>query len=381
MARLRRPELPVGPHSEFNTALHELHHRAGWPSVRVMMDEVGIGEAGRSRIYDAFSSVRLPTWGLVELIAESLAKRVPGRSADAEPTLLHELWLAASGAPVPEIRRPAESEWFEEELASIRAVVDAHARALLLAELASRMTEDDERRSLQAEALRSVRTIRNNRSCARALVELSSGLDADQRGQALTDALNFVRSIGKEEERVETLAEVACHLDGEHLRQALGIARALRHPAPALIGLAKNLKDREGTSHRALRADAMAIADEVNDDVARCRVYEAIVPYLDGDEPDVVLEAVRHIENPFSAAGLLARLARQGLTDEQRDRALAAAYALDSRKARSEAFVGLGPYLGPDQLATVIADVDRMVGDEVFESRLQTLQGLARQLP
>jgi tetratricopeptide (TPR) repeat protein len=66
------------------TALHEQHHRAGRPSLRQMAAEVG---CSHTTISAAFSEPRLPRWGLLELIVESL---------DGEPEQFRSLWLAAS---------------------------------------------------------------------------------------------------------------------------------------------------------------------------------------------------------------------------------------------------------------------------------------------
>ncbi|QHC32764.1 hypothetical protein [Streptomyces sp. HF10] len=103
---MKRPELTDGPKKVLNAALHDLHGRAGLPSVRELVDRVG-GEhvAGRSRIHDAFSSPRLPAWGLVQILVEALASKIPGADAKQEELRLHQLWLAASG------QNPQESEW------------------------------------------------------------------------------------------------------------------------------------------------------------------------------------------------------------------------------------------------------------------------------
>ena len=60
MAVLTRPELPAGAGRDLVDALHELHHRAGWPSLRSLAREVGCSPTTVSAV---FSSARLPTWG------------------------------------------------------------------------------------------------------------------------------------------------------------------------------------------------------------------------------------------------------------------------------------------------------------------------------
>jgi tetratricopeptide (TPR) repeat protein len=72
--------------------MHELHHRAGWPSVREMASEVG---CSHTTVWAAFCQPRVPRWGLLELIVEALGGDV---------ATFHDLWLAATGqatSPIP----------------------------------------------------------------------------------------------------------------------------------------------------------------------------------------------------------------------------------------------------------------------------------------
>jgi tetratricopeptide (TPR) repeat protein len=85
---LPKPDLPEGPVRVLSDRLHELHHRAGWPSLRLMAREVG---CSHTTIAAAFSDRRVPRWGLLELIVETLG-------GDAET--FHGWWLAATGAAV-----------------------------------------------------------------------------------------------------------------------------------------------------------------------------------------------------------------------------------------------------------------------------------------
>jgi tetratricopeptide (TPR) repeat protein len=85
---LPRPKVSDGPIRDFFDALHELHHRAGWPSLRDMAREVG---CSHTTVSVAFSGPSVPRWGLVELIVEALG---------GDTGRFHELWLAAS-APAP----------------------------------------------------------------------------------------------------------------------------------------------------------------------------------------------------------------------------------------------------------------------------------------
>ena len=84
MSALPRPDLPPGPHRELVDALHELHHRAGWPSLRALAKEAGCSHTTVSKV---FSSSQLPAWGTVELLVEAMGGDVPQ---------FHRLWLAVA---------------------------------------------------------------------------------------------------------------------------------------------------------------------------------------------------------------------------------------------------------------------------------------------
>ena len=58
MNALPRPDLAAGPHHDLNDALHDLHHRAGWPSLRTLARMTGVSHTTVSK---AFSTVTLPT--------------------------------------------------------------------------------------------------------------------------------------------------------------------------------------------------------------------------------------------------------------------------------------------------------------------------------
>ncbi len=83
MSGLPRPEVPPGSRRDLVDALHALHHDAGWPSLRVLARQVGCSRTTVSRV---FSSPRLPSWGVLELLAEAMG---------GDPIRFHELWLAA----------------------------------------------------------------------------------------------------------------------------------------------------------------------------------------------------------------------------------------------------------------------------------------------
>jgi tetratricopeptide (TPR) repeat protein len=69
MSALPRPDLPPGPQRDLNDALHDLHHQAGWPSLRTLAKAAGCSHTTVSTV---FSSPRVPAWGLVELLVEAM---------------------------------------------------------------------------------------------------------------------------------------------------------------------------------------------------------------------------------------------------------------------------------------------------------------------
>ena len=90
MSALPRPDLAPGPHRDLVEAVHELHHRAGWPSLRSLARATGVSHTTVSK---ALSSPTIPSWGTLELIVEALG---------GDPARLHDLWLAASGPTSPQ---------------------------------------------------------------------------------------------------------------------------------------------------------------------------------------------------------------------------------------------------------------------------------------
>ncbi len=97
MPKLTAPSMDPGPGKWLSDELHALHRRAGWPSVRELARALGNRVASPSRVHDAFTKPRLPSWGLVELLVEHLASRVPGGApAQEEVQRFHALWEAAA---------------------------------------------------------------------------------------------------------------------------------------------------------------------------------------------------------------------------------------------------------------------------------------------
>ncbi|MBD3923024.1 AAA family ATPase [Nocardioides cavernae] len=76
--------MPPGPHRELVDMLRDLHHRAGWPSLRRLAEQTGVSHTTVSK---ALSSTALPSWGTVELLVEALGGDV---------SRARELWVAAS---------------------------------------------------------------------------------------------------------------------------------------------------------------------------------------------------------------------------------------------------------------------------------------------
>ncbi|MCY4727089.1 AAA family ATPase [Nocardioides sp. STR2] len=86
MGALPSPDLPPGAHQELVRALHDLHHRAGWPSLRTLARQSGVSHTTVSKV---MSSTVLPQWGTVELLVEAMG----GSRSE-----FHALWLSASSA-------------------------------------------------------------------------------------------------------------------------------------------------------------------------------------------------------------------------------------------------------------------------------------------
>jgi hypothetical protein len=84
VSALPRPDLPPGPHRDLVVELHELHHRAGWPSLRTLAARTGVSHTTVSKV---FSAPALPTWGTLELLVEAMG----GDTGE-----FHRLWLTAT---------------------------------------------------------------------------------------------------------------------------------------------------------------------------------------------------------------------------------------------------------------------------------------------
>lgn len=117
---LPRPDLAPGPHRELVVTLHELHHRAGWPSLRRLAADAGCSHTTVSK---AFSSPTLPPWGTLELLVEAMG---------GDTAFFHDLWLAAS---TPTDAAQGEGPGIagrQAELAAVRRHLEAGTGLLLV---------------------------------------------------------------------------------------------------------------------------------------------------------------------------------------------------------------------------------------------------------
>ena len=119
MSALPRPDLPIGPQRDLVAALHDLHHRAGWPSLRALGRETGVSHTTVSKV---FSAPGLPAWGTLELLVEAL---------HGDTAQFHELWLRASG-PDGRASRRARIAGRRTELTVVRRHLEAGVGLLLV---------------------------------------------------------------------------------------------------------------------------------------------------------------------------------------------------------------------------------------------------------
>ena len=120
MTALPRPELPSGARRDLNDALHELHHRAGWPSLRTLAGRAGCSHTTVSKV---FSAPALPTWGVLEVVVEAM---------NGDTGHFHVLWLAATHTGQPAAASP-ELVGRRRELAAVRRHLSTGTGLLLLA--------------------------------------------------------------------------------------------------------------------------------------------------------------------------------------------------------------------------------------------------------
>lgn len=119
MSALPRPDLPIGPQRDLVAALHDLHHRAGWPSLRALGRETGVSHTTVSKV---FSAPGLPAWGTLELLVEAL---------NGDTAHFHGLWLSASG-PDEQASRRARIAGRRTEVTVVRRHLEAGVGLLLV---------------------------------------------------------------------------------------------------------------------------------------------------------------------------------------------------------------------------------------------------------
>ncbi len=123
-ARCHDPICTPGAQRDLNDALHDLHHRTGWPSLRALAREAGCSHTTVSK---AFSTAALPTWGVLELLVEAM-------HGDAEH--FRELWLTASTPTAGGARQGTTSRLGiagrKDELAAVRRHLTSRTGLLLV---------------------------------------------------------------------------------------------------------------------------------------------------------------------------------------------------------------------------------------------------------
>ena len=119
MGALPVPDVPSGPPRDLVRALHELHHRAGWPSLRRLASHAGCSHTTVSAV---FSSPRLPSWGVLELVVEAM---------EGDTDTFRALWVAA-GTSDEAPPSPAGLAGRREELARVRRHLTGGAGLLLV---------------------------------------------------------------------------------------------------------------------------------------------------------------------------------------------------------------------------------------------------------
>ncbi|MGV9917034.1 hypothetical protein ACWDUK_07375 [Streptomyces cellulosae] len=73
-----------------------------------MAGELRDAGISRSLIHDAFSSVRLPQWRVVDALIEILASKAPGLTSEQQLEPIHALWLRAAEAEHRSVRPTAQ---------------------------------------------------------------------------------------------------------------------------------------------------------------------------------------------------------------------------------------------------------------------------------
>lgn len=117
---LPRPDVPPGPQRDLVAALHGLHHRAGWPSLRTLAREAG---CSHTTVSNVFTTPRLPSWGVLELLVEAM---------DGDTTEFHQLWLACGDQTTATRSAPDRIAGRRDELAVVRRHLEFGTGLLLV---------------------------------------------------------------------------------------------------------------------------------------------------------------------------------------------------------------------------------------------------------
>lgn len=120
MSALPRPVLAPGPQKLLNDALHDLHHRAGWPSLRTLARDTGVSHTTVSKV---MSAPALPSWGTLELLVEAM---------DGDTPRFHDLWLAASTPTDGARPHPTRIAGRRDELEAVRRHLETGTGLLLV---------------------------------------------------------------------------------------------------------------------------------------------------------------------------------------------------------------------------------------------------------
>ena len=119
MGALPRPGVSAGPHRELVEALHDLHHRAGLPSLRRIAADAGCSHTTVSHI---LSGPRVPTWDHLRAVVETLG---------GDPEEFYLRWLTVT-SPDPQPVHEVPLVGRDDELAAGRRFLREHGRLLLL---------------------------------------------------------------------------------------------------------------------------------------------------------------------------------------------------------------------------------------------------------
>jgi hypothetical protein len=172
--------LPPGAERDLNDALHELHHRVGWPSLRTLAGRAGCSHTTVSKV---FSAPTLPTWGVLEVVVEAMG---------GDTGQFHDLWLTASRPGQSAVAGP-RLVGRRRELAAVRRHLDNGTGLLLVAGEAG---IGKTRLVSAATANATTRTATDGKTCEAAVVH-ASGLPllADEPFAVIAEVFRHIHAI------------------------------------------------------------------------------------------------------------------------------------------------------------------------------------------